>query len=153
MNIKRMKSSELEGLRVRNIFEIKNGWATFPKGTLFTIVDAKRGVNLVTDKCLCHGVSLSINCPREVLELVDEEKEKNINILKAVADVHTNTEIIKDKVKIIEDWAIEKGYLDVNDDNRYLKAEKILLLEMSDIELGLISETYFKNIFAEIEEF
>ncbi|MBC9788598.1 hypothetical protein [Carnobacterium maltaromaticum] len=26
MNIKRMKSNELEGLRVRNIFEIKNGW-------------------------------------------------------------------------------------------------------------------------------
>lgn len=152
MNIKRMKSSELEGLRVRNIFEIKNGWATFPKGTLFTVVDAKRGVNLVTDKCPCHGVSLSINCPREVLEVVDEQKENNINILKAVADVHANTEIIKNQVKIIEDWAIEKGYLDIKADDRILKLNHFFL-EMSDIELGLISEAYFKNIFAEIEEF
>lgn len=41
MNIKRMKSNELEGLRVRNIFEIKNGWIFLSSWTDVNKVDTK----------------------------------------------------------------------------------------------------------------
>jgi len=54
-------SRKWQGVRVRSLRDMQNGWAALPAGTQFTIEEKHRGFSLRADACECCGLQARIS--------------------------------------------------------------------------------------------
>ncbi len=66
------RKMDWEGLKVKSLKPLKNGWASLPEGKIFTVSSWSRGLSMRSDPCECCGIRLSISrvSPNDV-ELLD----------------------------------------------------------------------------------
>lgn len=57
---KNLTAKEWSGRRVRSLVELRNGWATLPAGTEFTVVNKFKGLEIRSDPCAHCGVQVGI---------------------------------------------------------------------------------------------
>lgn len=73
------RKMDWEGLKVKSLKPLKNGWASLPEGKVFTVGSWSRGLSMRSDPCECCGVRLSISrvSPNDV-ELLDIDFNRNL---------------------------------------------------------------------------
>jgi len=55
------RKMDWEGLKVKSLKPLKNGWASLPEGKIFTVGSWSRGLSMRSNPCECCGIRLSIS--------------------------------------------------------------------------------------------